>query len=204
MRTEGAIRGMGNVYRRGHVWWVRYWHRGEQVRESSKSVDRRIAEKLLKRRMGELGRNPLVDPSAEARVRMADLFEALVTAYKNNGRRSLATLEYRLAALRTHFGSDRAADVTAVRISSYMAVRLAEGKQPATVNRELAALRRAFRLGLEHERLTHAPRIALLAEHNTREGVSLARHARGRRPRRRRTCGRDALRSSLGLAQGGK
>jgi integrase len=170
MPTEGAIRGMGNVYQRGHVWWVRYWHRGEQVRESSKSPERRIAEKLLKKRMGELGRNPQVDPSAEARVRMADLFEALVTAYKNNGRRSLATLEYRLAALRAHFGSDRAADVTAVRIGAYIAVRRAEGKQPATVNRELAALRRAFRLGVEHERLTHVPRIQLLVEHNTREG----------------------------------
>ena len=57
-----------------------------------------------------------------------------------------------------------------MRIGQYTAVRLAEGKQPATVNRELAALRRAFRLAVEQERLTHVPRIHLQAEHNVREG----------------------------------
>lgn len=57
-----------------------------------------------------------------------------------------------------------------MRIEAYKAARLEEGKKPATVNRELAALRRAFRLAVEQGRITHAPRIRLLAEHNVREG----------------------------------
>ena len=61
MPTEGAIRGMGNVYQRGHVWWVRYWHRGEQVRESSKSPDRRIAVRCN-------GRDDLVDDLRDGAV----------------------------------------------------------------------------------------------------------------------------------------
>jgi integrase len=40
----------------------------------------------------------------------------------------------------------------------------------ATLNRELAALKRAFRLGLEQERISDVPIIKLLAEHNVREG----------------------------------
>jgi integrase len=40
----------------------------------------------------------------------------------------------------------------------------------ATLNRELAALRRAFRLGIEQDRIAHAPVIKLLAEHNVRQG----------------------------------
>jgi integrase len=44
------------------------------------------------------------------------------------------------------------------------------GKQPATINRELAALRRAFRLGVEQERITRAPVIKLFPEHNARQG----------------------------------
>ena len=40
----------------------------------------------------------------------------------------------------------------------------------ATLNRELAALKRAHRLGIEQERIVHAPFIKLLAEHNIRRG----------------------------------
>jgi len=49
---------------------------------------------------------------------------------------------------------------------------LAAGKAPATVNRELAALRRAFSLALDQERLSVAPRIRMLEENNVREGFT--------------------------------
>lgn len=117
-----------------------------------------------------MGRTPLVNPAAEAKVLIADLFDGLTIAYRNNGLRSLATLEYRLLPLRAAFGRDRASDVTAAWIEDYKAERVAENRRPATVNRELAALRRAFRLAIEQERISHAPRIKLLEEHNTREG----------------------------------
>ena len=40
----------------------------------------------------------------------------------------------------------------------------------ATLNRELTTLKRSFRLGIEQERIVHAPFIKLLAEHNIRQG----------------------------------
>jgi integrase len=39
------------------------------------------------------------------------------------------------------------------------------------LNRELAALKRALRLAIEQERISHAPVIKLVAEHNVRQGV---------------------------------
>jgi integrase len=61
-------------------------------------------------------------------------------------------------------------------IEAYKAMRLATRTrrkafvQPASLNRELAALKRAFKLGITQERIASAPVISLLAEHNARQG----------------------------------
>ena len=47
---------------------------------------------------------------------------------------------------------------------------VAEGARPATVNRELAAIRRMFTLAVRAGKLAHRPYIAMLAEDNARQG----------------------------------
>jgi integrase len=104
------------------------------------------------------------------KVTMAALLDALVTDYTINKRRSTKDLGYRLAPLREAFGDRRALDVTAARVSEYVSDRLAAGMANASVNRELAALKRAFRLGVEQERLASAPTVKLLREAAPRQG----------------------------------
>jgi integrase len=164
------LRGLGVIYRRGKVWWIKYSVDGRRRRESSKSKRDADAIKLLQRRVKEAARDRRRDPVAENRVTMAQLFDGLVADYAANGRRSAATLAFRLAPLRDAFGQDKARAVTAARIVRYAKDRRAAGRKPATVNRELAALRRAFALAVEQELLSVAPRVKLAAEHNARQG----------------------------------
>ena len=166
--------GVGTVYRRGNVWWIKYSFRGKRVRESSKSPREGDAIRLLRKRIEECGKGRRRDPVSENRVRMADLFDALAADYRDNGRRSTATLAFRLAPLRETFGQDRALDVTGARITRYAQERIAAGKARATVNRELAALRRAFVLAVEREQLSMAPPVKLMAENNARQGFVTA------------------------------
>jgi len=42
--------------------------------------------------------------------------------------------------------------------------------RPATINRELAALRKAFRLAVRQKRIATAPAISMLQEDNVRQG----------------------------------
>jgi integrase len=162
--------GLGTIYRRGRVWWIKWSTDGKRRRESSKSERDVDAIRLLRRRIEEAARDRRRDPVAENRVTMKDLFEALVADYTANGRRSGRTLTFRLAPLREAFGQDKARSVTTARIARYAQERLAAGKARATVNRELAALRRAFTIAVERERLSVAPRMKLFAEHNVRQG----------------------------------
>ena len=195
--TKRAIRGFGSVYQRGQVWWVRYSHRGREHRESTGSERETDAWRKLKQRWKEIGRGRFVGPS-EDRVTVNAILDTLVTEYATHERRSHGVLSCRLAPLRAAFGDMRGVDITAAHVESYKASRLKTPHQrrrrdpktgallsltPATINRELAALRKAFRLAIEQAQLTTVPVIRLLPERNAREGFlepatfeALARH----------------------------
>jgi site-specific recombinase XerD len=68
------------------------------------------------------------------------------------------------------FGGTKAIDITTTSVERYKTVRLKNKSAPATVNRELASLKRMFRLGLRQGMVATMPYIAMLAEHNVRKG----------------------------------
>lgn len=170
-----GIRGFGAPYRRGRIWWIRYYHRGREHRESTRSERRLDAERLLKARWKHIGRGKFIGPNEE-KVLVSDLLDAQLRDYEQNGWRSIDTLRARQEPLRAAFGTWRAVDVTGPAIEQYKSNRLVcKTKKKttvsvATLNRELTALKRAFRLGVEQERIATVPFIKMLAEHNIRQG----------------------------------
>jgi integrase len=68
------------------------------------------------------------------------------------------------------FAYSKAAEVTRPMIDKYVAARLKAGATNSSVNRELAFLKHAFRLGLEHEKVYRVPTFPHLTEDNVREG----------------------------------
>jgi len=157
------MRGMGRVFQRKHSahWWLSYYHRGREVRESSGSPDRKQAEKLLRQRLREIGADRIgakafIGPTQE-RVTVEEILQGLVTDYQVHGRKSLPTLLVHLKPVRAAFGLDRAAAVTTPRVRHVVAQWQSDGAAPATINRRLAALQRAYALAIEAGRLTSAP-----------------------------------------------
>lgn len=95
----------------------------------------------------------------------------LLTEYRTNGRRSLDHLTRRIdLALRPFFHGSRMSGVTTTDIRTYIAKRQAAGAASATINRELAALKRMYSLALQAGNLLHRPYIPMLEENNTRRG----------------------------------
>ena len=64
----------------------------------------------------------------------------------------------------------KAIDITTASVGRYKTLRLKENVAPVTVNRELAALKRMFRLGLRQGLVATLPYISMLAEHSVRKG----------------------------------
>lgn len=171
---EGSIfrpkyRGKDGQVREAAVWWIRYYRAGQRLCESTETRNEKAALKILAQRVGDVSRGKLVGPDVE-RTTFAELVAAVESDYQANGRRSLKRAQQSIAHLRDTFGDDRAITISEERITRYVEARLAGGAAPATVNRELALLKRAFRLGERAGRVMRRPYIALLAEDNARTG----------------------------------
>jgi integrase len=163
------MRGMGRIFKRNNIYWIAYFHRGIEYRESSRSPKESHARRLLKRRLGEIGRGRLVGP-VEERATFDDLASDFLRDYEIKGRRSLRTAVQRVAHLKRYFGLDRAVDITTPRIRAYAQARLVEGATPATVNRDLAALGRMLTLSVQAGCLIGRPHIPRLREAGPRQG----------------------------------
>jgi hypothetical protein len=151
------------------TWWISVSHRGHRIRMSSGSQKHADAVKVLKSKLAEMGSGRPVIPNVE-RTSFEDLAKMLVDDYRANGRRSIRLLPGKLGHLRNFFGMDRALDITSDRVTAYIAHRMDAGAANATCNRELAALKRAFRLAHKAGRVGIPPEIDLLHESNARKG----------------------------------
>ena len=163
------LHGLGRVFQRGSVWWVAYYYRGEEKRESSRSDKETDARKLLKKRLGEIGRGRLLGPSEE-KVTFEDLAADLIRDYETNAKKSQRSAELSARHLREFFGLSQAIDITTDRVRSYISQRQAEHASNASINRELAALKRMFSLAVQAGKLSAKPYVPTLEERNARTG----------------------------------
>lgn len=166
-----STRGLGRTFKRGRVWWIQYNVRGRQVRESSGSTSRADASALLRQRHAEIGRG-IARPRDAERLTFEQMSAMLEDDYRMNERRSVARARQSVSHLREFFGANVAAEITSDRIAAYVRARLdsEQSTKPATVRRELSALRRMFTLAQQHGRVAYAPKFPQIEEKNARTG----------------------------------
>ena len=148
-------------------WWISFYHRGKEIRESSESENEAEAKRLLKRKVTAIEAGKVLP--REDKLTFDELAKDLENDYRVNAKRTLADLSYRVGHLREFFGMDRAIDITTDRGRAYQRKRLEEGAAPATVNREMAALRRMLNLAFNAGKLSRVSKIEMLEENNVRE-----------------------------------
>jgi integrase len=160
---------MGSLYKRGNVWWMKYYQNGRPIRESTETEKQTEAKRLLKLREGQVAQGKRVIPRAE-RLRFEDLAAGFLADYQINGKRSLDKANVSVKRLQKAFAGWRASRITTADVQRYAADRKAEGASNATINRELAALKRMMNLAIRAERLPSRPYISMLREDNVRKG----------------------------------
>src|SRR3989338_4432227 len=163
------MRGMGRVFKRGSAFWIAYSHRGQEFRESSGSESEAQARKLLKKRLGEIGRGRLIGP-VEEKVTFEEMAQDFLRDYETNGKRSVRSARLSVSHLGGFFGLDRALDITTDRVRAYISHRQSEGASNGSVNRELAGLKRMFSLAVQAGNLSSRPYVPTLEENNARQG----------------------------------
>ena len=161
---------MGELRQRGHVWWIRYYRNGRRHEESAHTDKKEKARDLLKLREGDVAKGVPIS-AAIGRLRFDEAAVDLLTEYRVNGRRAIEHVERRIKiGLGPWFGGRRMASLTTADVRTYIDERIKAGAANATINRELAALKRMFTLAMQAGKLVHRPHIPMLQERNARHG----------------------------------
>jgi integrase len=160
-------RGGGAVKLHHGAWYVRFSYGGKRHEERTDAKTEREARSILRARLTDAERGDYL-PDA-AKTRMGELFEDMARDYAINGK-LVVPLRNRWAHLSPVFGSDLAATVTTGRIRQYVETRFGEGAKPASVQVELATLRRMLRLGTQGGKVVRVPHFPTISVNNTRKG----------------------------------
>lgn len=137
-----------SIYKRGNVWWVKFQWRGEIIRRSSRTGNRRVAEKherSMREERAKLdrgGKPRRVFDDAMARF----VAEHLPTLRKQAARRYVTSI----TALRPHLEGLYLDQITPSRLADFVTARRREVSS-ATVRRDLACLSSMFSCAISWE-----------------------------------------------------
>ena len=174
MATGRARRGTGRIYlpKEGStVYWIQLTHNGAKYRESTGTSDKRRALKLLDLRRAEILTGKFViDPS---QLTVGHLVGRYLQEIRAKGNKTAAKSDERWRLhLKASFEQIRANRLSSDMVLEYIQDRQQHGASNATINRELAILKRAYRIALESDppRVARVPKVPRLKENNVRKG----------------------------------
>ena len=139
-------------YRKGHRWYIDYYHNGKRKREvvsipekDPATITLRDAEKALAIRKAEIaqGKFDIIDTQKQIKfgVLLSDYLEWAKENHRSNERDITIS-----KTLKLFFKEKSISDIKLWDVEKYKSWRKKEGRKPETVNRELTVLRRMFKL----------------------------------------------------------
>jgi integrase len=169
MTMEKQQRRVPGLYRRGRVWWCKYYVNGRPVRESTGSEKEGEAKRFLDGRKGRAATGQPILPRAD-RVRYDDVAADLRQHYEATGARDLAEYDRRVAHLTRAFAGRRIAGIGQVDADAYVLRRQEQGVVGSTIRRELGTLTKMLRLAYRNGKLLRLPLLDKPKEGPPREG----------------------------------
>jgi integrase len=162
---------MGQIRKRGKVWQIRYYRNGQRIEETTEFSKYEDARDLLRDREGDISKGVAVTPRS-IKLTFDDAVKDVVSDYTVNRKKSTEWVERRIKLhLTPAFGGRRLSSITTADLRAFAARRLEAKASAAEINRELAIIRRAFRLAVQGEKYHgRVPAFPMLAEDNVRSG----------------------------------
>lgn len=166
-KTDGVRRRGKNTFQ------IRYYNAdGIRQAETVKAKNATEAAGIRNARLADIAKGIPVTSKPNL-IRFEELCADVVNHYIVNGLHSMTDIEtrYRLHILPL-LGKRKAASITTASLNAYILKRQESAPKPkaGTINRELEAIRRAFRLAFTDGKILAMPKIPMLRERNVRSG----------------------------------
>lgn len=164
------MRKPGYIQRRGKTSWrIRYSNAdGRQSETIEGTLD--DAKRELANRIADISKG-IHAGSKPTTVLFGELCKDVVVDYRINGYRSIDDIEARFRLhIEPALGRRKASQITTAQLKHYILLRQGENASTGTINRELEAIRHAFKLSMQGRKLYIMPHVPMLRENNVRQG----------------------------------
>lgn len=134
----------GHVYKRGVVYWIKFYDNGKAYYLSAKTDKEREAKTLLSYYLGQVARGEFKG-FEDKPLSMKELFDNFEADCKRRKLRGVDIIGYHLKPVRAWFEAMRVDQVTELELDRYVNHRLGQGRKESTVNREMQYLLQSMR-----------------------------------------------------------
>jgi integrase len=137
------------VVKRNHIWWMSFMYQGRQVRRTTGTMDRRLAESILSKVKVQIAEGQFFETCEEQDRTFREMMDrylkerAVLKAPKSYVR-DLTALNHLLPV----FGDKVLAEITPKLLAGYKTQRRMAKAAPATINKELQLVRHAFNVAM--------------------------------------------------------
>jgi integrase len=164
------------IYKRGRVYWYKFFFNGDPIRESTKQGNQKVARDmeaahraaLAKGEVGIREKKPAMLLSDFCKKRFEPWAEATTSLKTWRDFYRVGLLAIKAYSPLSNLKLDA---ITTERIAEFASHRQSKGLRVASVNASLRILRRVLRVAVEWGELEKAPKIRLLPGENHRERV---------------------------------
>ena len=155
------------LYKRGALWWMRFSIQGKQIRRSTETTDKKLAERIYHKVLGELATGKWLESEPAEEKTIGELFSKYLEEHSKPNKSQASYIRDKgiLARIGNEFGTDvTLSEISAAVISDYKAKRREAEATPGTINKELGLLRHVFEMALIWEWIDENPAVRIPKE----------------------------------------
>ncbi len=157
------------LYKRGNIWWCKYYVNGKPIRESTLTTKVTEAQRFLNERKGRAATGqPMLQRMDK--ILYDEIAEDLWRHYETTGTRDLKEAKVRLRPLASFFNGKRVVEISGAEVTKYVKLRQIAGVTNGTINRERSTLVTMLRIAYENGKLARLPVLHRLKEAPPRQG----------------------------------
>ncbi len=138
------------MFKRGSVWWACIRYKGRKIQKSLETIDRKLAQAIEAKVRAEIVEGNYFKKPIGQNKTFKDMMERFM---KEHAPKKSINMQKSYSASLKHlipfFGDSNLISISRKEISKYKVLRKDEGAKPASINKELAMLSKAFNLAIE-------------------------------------------------------
>ena len=146
------------LYKRGTVWWMALTFSGKQIRISTETTDKKLAQKILAKVQTEMTEGKWFDRLPGETKKFAELAEK----YENGDfkqTKSWRSMQSYLNQLKEFFGEHTLTEITPAVIDEFRSKRRLDGVKPGTLKRQMNIFKAMFNLAKRWKWITEIPSV---------------------------------------------